>query len=190
MIRFYIFSFHRTAFDSMKVIWNCRLPLPDQKTKHVVYALKLLWKNLTENSVSAYYQTVIIYFVWLVFENGVKRNNSITKLSGKMCNTFIYTGSEKKTCRSYNYSIYIALLLCIVLNRACPECRVTSDFVCPSVFWVDTKEEKEKLLVSYRNALVEKPCKYFKQVRTINFGYDYIYSIDVFFLSCIFEGRR
>jgi hypothetical protein len=49
--------------------------------------------------------------------------------------------------------------------RACPECRVCSDFVCPSSFWVDSKDEKEKLISKYKNALSEKDCKYFKKVR-------------------------
>jgi hypothetical protein len=48
--------------------------------------------------------------------------------------------------------------------RACPECRVCSDFVCPSSFWVDSKEEKDKLIDKYKNALSEKDCKYFKKV--------------------------
>lgn len=48
-------------------------------------------------------------------------------------------------------------------TRACPECRVTSDFVCPSMYWVDTKEDKEKLIVEYKNALSRKDCKYFKK---------------------------
>lgn len=47
--------------------------------------------------------------------------------------------------------------------RACPECRVTSDFVCPSAFWVDTKEEKEKVIENYKLVLSKKDCKYFKQ---------------------------
>lgn len=49
--------------------------------------------------------------------------------------------------------------------RACPECRVTSDFVCPSMFWVDTKEEKEKLIRNYKRALSTKDCKYFEKGR-------------------------
>nr|XP_023027142.1 probable E3 ubiquitin-protein ligase makorin-1 isoform X2 [Leptinotarsa decemlineata] len=47
--------------------------------------------------------------------------------------------------------------------RACPECRLTSDFVCPSMYWVDTKEDKDKLIVDYKNALSKKDCKYFKK---------------------------
>ncbi|KAL1492902.1 hypothetical protein ABEB36_011072 [Hypothenemus hampei] len=47
--------------------------------------------------------------------------------------------------------------------RACPECRVTSDFVCPSMYWVDTKEDKSKLIEDYKEALSRKDCKYFKR---------------------------
>lgn len=47
--------------------------------------------------------------------------------------------------------------------RACPECRTTSDFVCPSAYWVDTKDDKDKLLSDYKKALEAKQCKYFKQ---------------------------
>lgn len=45
--------------------------------------------------------------------------------------------------------------------RACPECRVTSDFVCPSNFWVDTKEEKDRAIENYLHVLSVKDCKYF-----------------------------
>jgi E3 ubiquitin-protein ligase makorin len=37
--------------------------------------------------------------------------------------------------------------------RTCPECRVPSDFVCPSRFWMSTKEEKERLLRDYKKAM-------------------------------------
>lgn len=47
--------------------------------------------------------------------------------------------------------------------RACPECRQTSDFICPSRFWVDTQEEKDKLLNDYKKNLGLKECKYFNK---------------------------
>ncbi|XP_058791571.1 probable E3 ubiquitin-protein ligase makorin-1 [Phymastichus coffea] len=49
--------------------------------------------------------------------------------------------------------------------RACPECRVPSDFICPSMYWVDTKEEKDKLITDYKSALSTKDCKYFSKGR-------------------------
>jgi len=45
--------------------------------------------------------------------------------------------------------------------RACPECRQTSDYICPSKYWMDTSEEKEKLFEDYRANLLKKECKYF-----------------------------
>ncbi|GAB0087926.1 Probable E3 ubiquitin-protein ligase makorin-2 [Sergentomyia squamirostris] len=47
--------------------------------------------------------------------------------------------------------------------RSCPECRVSSDFVCPSTYWVDTQEEKAKLIEEYKAALNAKDCKYYKK---------------------------
>jgi E3 ubiquitin-protein ligase makorin len=35
--------------------------------------------------------------------------------------------------------------------------------VCPSKHWIDTPEEKAKLLVDYKDALTKKQCKYFKK---------------------------
>ncbi|KAF2361236.1 Zinc finger C3HC4 RING-type [Trinorchestia longiramus] len=49
--------------------------------------------------------------------------------------------------------------------RSCPECRIQSDYIIPSRYWVDEtdKEEKKKLVDSYREALGQKECKYFNK---------------------------
>ncbi|XP_076369683.1 E3 ubiquitin-protein ligase makorin-1-like isoform X2 [Tachypleus tridentatus] len=47
--------------------------------------------------------------------------------------------------------------------RACPECRVSSDFVTPSQYWVEEEDEKKKIIENYKQALSAKPCKYFRQ---------------------------
>uniref|UniRef100_A0A8C4NHS4 RING-type E3 ubiquitin transferase n=1 Tax=Eptatretus burgeri TaxID=7764 RepID=A0A8C4NHS4_EPTBU len=47
--------------------------------------------------------------------------------------------------------------------KACPECRVTSDFVIPSEYWFDSKEEKDNLISSYKDAMGKKACRYFDQ---------------------------
>ena len=41
----------------------------------------------------------------------------------------------------------------LFLSRSCPECRVQSDFVCPSRYWCETKEEKVQLIDDYKKAL-------------------------------------
>lgn len=62
--------------------------------------------------------------------------------------------------------------------RACPECRQTSNYICPSKFWVDTKEEKDKLFGSYKTALNKKPCKYLKNKEKCPFGPSCFYHHD------------
>ncbi|XP_064604731.1 probable E3 ubiquitin-protein ligase makorin-1 [Liolophura sinensis] len=49
--------------------------------------------------------------------------------------------------------------------RSCPECRTVSDFVTPSKYWVESREEKDKLIEGYKKALSGKPCRYFDQGR-------------------------
>src|SRR6218665_2200195 len=42
---------------------------------------------------------------------------------------------------------------CPSVIRACPECRVKSDFVTPSRYWVEEKNDKKKLIEEYKMAL-------------------------------------
>ena len=42
--------------------------------------------------------------------------------------------------------------------------RQTSDYICPSRFWVEAEEEKGRLLGDYRRNLGQKDCKYFDKV--------------------------
>ncbi|KMZ09745.1 probable E3 ubiquitin-protein ligase makorin-1 [Drosophila simulans] len=66
------------------------------------------------------------------------------------------------------------------VKRGCPECRVFSGFVCPSEYWVDTKEDKDKLLIEYRAAMGAKDCRHFNR----GFG-------DCpFGTSCFYKHRR
>uniref|UniRef100_A0A5S6R0Y4 RING-type E3 ubiquitin transferase n=1 Tax=Trichuris muris TaxID=70415 RepID=A0A5S6R0Y4_TRIMR len=46
-------------------------------------------------------------------------------------------------------------------TRACPECRVVSNFVVPSPFWVEADEEKRVLIESYKSSLKQRNCKYY-----------------------------
>ncbi|XP_016977889.1 probable E3 ubiquitin-protein ligase makorin-1 [Drosophila rhopaloa] len=103
---------------------------------------------------------------------------AIARSKDKMCGICFDTIVEKEG-RDKRFGIlpkcnHVFCLKCIrtwrqakqfehTVTRACPECRVSSDFVCPSVFWVDTKEDKEKLLTDYRTAVGKKDCKYFRR---------------------------
>ena len=59
------------------------------------------------------------------------------------------------------FQLNIPTLIVYTNFRACPECRQTSDYICPSRYWVDTKEEKDKLLSNYKLELNKKECKYY-----------------------------
>ncbi|XP_048871956.1 probable E3 ubiquitin-protein ligase makorin-1 isoform X1 [Brienomyrus brachyistius] len=49
--------------------------------------------------------------------------------------------------------------------KSCPECRITSNFVIPSEYWVEDKEEKQKLIQKYKDGMGSKPCRYFDEGR-------------------------
>lgn len=45
--------------------------------------------------------------------------------------------------------------------KSCPECRITSNFVIPSEYWVEEKEEKQKLIQKYKEAMRYEHCSFF-----------------------------
>ncbi|XP_069484917.1 E3 ubiquitin-protein ligase makorin-1 isoform X2 [Ambystoma mexicanum] len=49
--------------------------------------------------------------------------------------------------------------------KSCPECRITSNFVIPSEYWIEEKEEKQKLIQKYKEAMSNKSCRYFNEGR-------------------------
>ncbi|XP_049590308.1 E3 ubiquitin-protein ligase makorin-2 isoform X2 [Syngnathus scovelli] len=49
--------------------------------------------------------------------------------------------------------------------KACPECRVLSEFVIPSVYWVEEQDDKDNLVELFKSGVSKKACKYFDQGR-------------------------
>ena len=47
----------------------------------------------------------------------------------------------------------ISYLNFVFYRRACPECRTKSDFVTPSKYWMDDKDDKLRLIDGYKDAL-------------------------------------
>ncbi|XP_077122797.1 E3 ubiquitin-protein ligase makorin-1 isoform X1 [Ranitomeya variabilis] len=55
--------------------------------------------------------------------------------------------------------------------KSCPECRITSNFIIPSEYWVEEKEDKQKMILKYKEAMSNKSCRYFDEGRgTCPFG--------------------
>ncbi|XP_062339229.1 probable E3 ubiquitin-protein ligase makorin-1 [Osmerus eperlanus] len=60
--------------------------------------------------------------------------------------------------------------------KSCPECRITSNFVIPSEYWVEDKEDKQKLIQKYKDGMGSKACRYFDEGRgTCPFGSNCFY---------------
>ncbi|CAL8386146.1 unnamed protein product [Boreogadus saida] len=60
--------------------------------------------------------------------------------------------------------------------KSCPECRITSNFVIPSEYWVEDKEDKQKLIQKYKDGMGTKSCRYFDEGRgTCPFGSNCFY---------------
>ncbi|CAF3427802.1 unnamed protein product [Rotaria sp. Silwood1] len=47
--------------------------------------------------------------------------------------------------------------------KACPECRVKSDFVTPTKYWPENEEAKQELIKAYKENLQQIHCKFFKR---------------------------
>ncbi|XP_032404380.1 probable E3 ubiquitin-protein ligase makorin-2 [Xiphophorus hellerii] len=54
---------------------------------------------------------------------------------------------------------------CNKIIKSCPECRIISEFVIPSVYWVEDQEEKDQLIELFKSGVSKKACKYFDQGR-------------------------
>ncbi|XP_056294249.1 E3 ubiquitin-protein ligase makorin-2 isoform X2 [Pseudoliparis swirei] len=72
------------------------------------------------------------------------------------CHTFCLTCIRQWRC-TRNFSNKII--------KSCPECRVVSEFVIPSVYWVEDQEEKDHLIDLFKSGVSKKSCKYFDQGR-------------------------
>ncbi|KRY54173.1 Hydroxyacylglutathione hydrolase, mitochondrial, partial [Trichinella britovi] len=102
---------------------------------------------------------------------------TIARSSDKQCGICMETVMEKADESNRSFGILPNCKHCFCLQcirqwrgtnefdlkntRACPECRVISDFVVPSSFWVETAEERACLIDSYKASLKQRRCKYY-----------------------------
>jgi E3 ubiquitin-protein ligase makorin len=122
---------------------------------------------------------------------------NVTQSQDKVCGVCLETVWEKAMASSQRFGLlpncsHIFCLNCIrswqktgtlgkKVVRSCPQCRIHSDFVFPSTNWIESKEEKEKLIMEYKQTLRTKPCRYFKRGRRkCPFGKKcfYLYAVD------------
>lgn len=115
-----------------------------------------------------------------MLEKDMEHSFAVARSKDKTCGICFEVITEKAQRGEHRFGIlpncnHIFCLPCIrkwrqaknfdsTIVRACPECRIESHYVCPSLYWVDTKEEKDKLLGEYKEALRQQHCKYFNKV--------------------------
>lgn len=102
-------------------------------------------------------------------EREMELSFAVQRSKDKVCGVCMDTVVEKKPITSSRFGIlekcnHIFCLDCIRkwrgskqfdsrTIRSCPECRVSSDFVVPSKYWVEDQDDKEKLINDYKAAL-------------------------------------
>ncbi|NWR06563.1 MKRN2 ligase, partial [Paradoxornis webbianus] len=121
------------------------------------------------------------------FEHDMERAFAIQASQDKVCSICMEVVYEKPSASERRFGIlsncnHTYCLSCIrqwrcakqfenPIRGSCPECRVISEFVIPSVYWVEEQEKKNELIEAFKQGVGKKPCKYFEQGKgTCPFG--------------------
>uniref|UniRef100_A0A4W3I3T8 E3 ubiquitin-protein ligase makorin-2 n=1 Tax=Callorhinchus milii TaxID=7868 RepID=A0A4W3I3T8_CALMI len=113
------------------------------------------------------------------FEQDMEKAFAVQKSEDKVCNICMEVVYEKPILSERRFGIlsdciHPYCLSCIrqwrcakqfenKIIKSCPECRVVSEFVIPSAYWVEEQEEKERLIEAFKQGMSKKSCKYFNQ---------------------------
>ncbi|XP_036806891.1 probable E3 ubiquitin-protein ligase makorin-2 isoform X1 [Oncorhynchus mykiss] len=123
----------------------------------------------------------------LVFEADMEKAFAAQHSQDKVCSICMEVVYEKAAASERRFGIlssccHTYCLSCIrqwrcakqfenKIIKSCPECRVVSEFVIPSGFWVEDQDEKNRLIEDFKSGVSKKACKYFDQGRgTCPFG--------------------
>ncbi|NWI72623.1 MKRN2 ligase, partial [Dryoscopus gambensis] len=121
------------------------------------------------------------------FEHDMERAFAFQASQDKVCSICMEVVYEKPSASERRFGIlsnctHTYCLSCIrqwrcakqfenPIIKSCPECRVISEFVIPSVYWVEDQEKKNELIEAFKQGVGKKPCKYFEQGKgTCPFG--------------------
>ncbi|KFO90745.1 putative E3 ubiquitin-protein ligase makorin-2, partial [Buceros rhinoceros silvestris] len=121
------------------------------------------------------------------FEHDMERAFAFQASQDKVCSICMEVVYEKPSASERRFGIlsncnHTYCLSCIrqwrcakqfenPIIKSCPECRVISEFVIPSAYWVEDQEKKNELIEAFKQGVGKKPCKYFEQGKgTCPFG--------------------
>ncbi|XP_048346688.1 E3 ubiquitin-protein ligase makorin-2 [Sphaerodactylus townsendi] len=135
------------------------------------------------------------------FEHEMEKAFAFQASQDKVCNICMEVVYEKPSASERRFGIlsncnHTYCLSCIrqwrgvkqfenPIIKSCPECRVISEFVIPSVYWVEDQTKKNELIEAFKQGMGRKACKYFDQGKgTCPFGGKCLY------LHAYPDGRR
>ncbi|KAE8612894.1 hypothetical protein XENTR_v10013036 [Xenopus tropicalis] len=121
------------------------------------------------------------------FERDMERAFAFQASEGKVCSICMERVYDKQSPSERRFGIlsnchHTYCLACIrqwrcarqfenPVIKSCPECRVISEFVIPSAYWVEDQSKKFELIEAFKQGMGKKACKYFDQGRgTCPFG--------------------
>ncbi|XP_053324588.1 E3 ubiquitin-protein ligase makorin-2 [Spea bombifrons] len=115
------------------------------------------------------------------FERDMEKAFAFQASEEKVCSVCMEVVYEKPSATERRFGIlsscsHVYCLSCIrqwrcakqfdnPVIKSCPECRVVSEFVIPSVYWVDDQSKKNELIEAFKQGMGKKACKYFDQGR-------------------------
>lgn len=137
----------------------------------------------------------------VAFEMDMERAFAVQQSQDKVCKICLDVVYEKSSPSERRFGIlsscaHTYCLNCIrqwrcveqlhnQIRKSCPECRVVSEFVIPSIYWVEDQEQKNLLIEEFKSGVSKKACKYFDQGRgTCPFGGK------CFYMHAYADGRR
>ncbi|XP_006902795.1 PREDICTED: probable E3 ubiquitin-protein ligase makorin-2 [Elephantulus edwardii] len=126
------------------------------------------------------------------FEHEMEKAFALQASQDKVCSICMEVILEKASASERRFGIlsscnHTYCLSCIrqwrcakqfekLIIKSCPECRVISEFVIPSVYWVEDQNKKNELIEAFKQGMGKKACKYFEQGKGIcPFGYKCLY---------------
>lgn len=135
------------------------------------------------------------------FENEMEKAFAFQASQDKVCSICMEVVYEKPSASERRFGIlsncnHTYCLSCIrqwrgvkqfenPIIKSCPECRVISEFVIPSEYWVEDQTKKNELIKAFKQGVGRKACKYFEQGKgTCPFGGKCLY------LHAYPDGRR
>ncbi|NXU54379.1 MKRN2 ligase, partial [Turnix velox] len=128
----------------------------------------------------------------MTFENDMEKAFAFQASQDKVCSICMEVVYEKPSFSERRFGIlsncnHTYCLSCIrqwrgaktfknPVIKSCPECRVISEFVIPSTYWIEDQEKKNEVIELMKHGAGKKPCKYFQQGKgTCRFGAKCLY---------------